>query len=86
MNKMCILRAILENKYMTVNELTHNLSLSHGKVSRMIEPLGFHKMCAHWGPMRTTRQREWQMAFHFCNSMLITAKTFWNALSAMMKT
>jgi hypothetical protein len=34
----------------TVSELEHDLGLSHGTSVRIIEQLGFHKVCARWVP------------------------------------
>lgn len=35
---------------MIVIELEHNLGLLHGTIVRIIEQLGFHKVCARWVP------------------------------------
>jgi hypothetical protein len=36
--------AILENRRVTVSEVEHDLSLSHGTIIRIIQELGFHKV------------------------------------------
>jgi hypothetical protein len=34
----------------TASELEHDLSLSHGTIIRVIQELGFHKVCGRWVP------------------------------------
>ncbi|KAJ4427135.1 hypothetical protein ANN_24751 [Periplaneta americana] len=45
-NKIDIEHVILENRRIIITELTHNLGLSRRTVSRSIEQLGYHKVCA----------------------------------------
>lgn len=72
--------AILENRLVTVYQLTHDLNLSCGTVSRMNVQLRFQNVCARWvTQLISTKQREWHMPFNSCNNMPFTAKTFWNA-------
>jgi hypothetical protein len=47
-NKACVEAAILEKRRVRVSELEHDLSLSHGTIIRIIQELGFHKVCVRW--------------------------------------
>jgi hypothetical protein len=42
--------AILGNRRVAVSEVEHDSSLSHGPIVRIIQELGFHKVCARWVP------------------------------------
>jgi hypothetical protein len=42
---------MLQNRRVTVNEVAHQLQISHGSVYEIIHNrLAFHKVCAQWVP------------------------------------
>jgi len=44
-------RDMLQNRRVTVNEVAHQLQISHGSVYEIIHNrLAFHKVCAQWVP------------------------------------
>ncbi|KAJ4451850.1 hypothetical protein ANN_03328 [Periplaneta americana] len=59
-NETHIEHVILKNRRITITELTHDLDLSHGTVSRSIEQLGFHKVCPQWIPRNLSKDHKAQ--------------------------
>jgi hypothetical protein len=47
-NKANVEAAILGNRRVTLSELEHDLGLLHGTIVRIVQELGFRKVCARW--------------------------------------
>jgi transposase len=63
-NKARVEAAILGDRRVTASELEHDLSLSHGTIIRVIQELGFHKVCARWVPRALSEDHKaWRMAW-----------------------
>lgn len=70
-------------KNVRLNEMTHDLNLSRGTVSKMTVKLRFHKVCARWAMwalLMAIRQTEWHTpcqndSLPFLNNIPFTVKT-----------
>jgi len=59
-NKERVDEIIEDNRRVTVDTIARTLGIGHSAVQKMIESLGYRKVCAHWVPHLLTEDHKGQ--------------------------
>ena len=60
---------IKENRHITINELAESLAVSAGSAVKIMDTLGYSKVCARWVPKQLTEAHK-QSCLEACSELL----------------